>query len=119
MDIDNNFLMMLAIGRKCIVLDCTSRKKKNNTSRACWQGLAWIRYCLNKIWFNKETELKYGMKAYFDEQYRLLDKCTKNKIKYYRKFLKTDSLDLHYLCKPTDNDGKTEFYKSIVDKYLC
>ncbi len=117
-EIDNNFLMHLAIGTQCIVLDCTSRKKKNNTSRACWQGLAWLEYCLNRIWFKKETKVKYGMEIYFNEQYKLLDKCTKNKLRYFRKFLKTDKLDLHHLCEPTDNDGKEEFYQMLVNKYL-
>jgi hypothetical protein len=53
-DLDNNFLMKLAIGKECVVLDFTSRKKKNNTSRACWQGIPWIKYCLSRLWFEKE-----------------------------------------------------------------
>jgi hypothetical protein len=117
-DLDNNFLMKLAIGRKCIVLDCTSRKNKNNTSRACWQGLSWIKYCLYRTWFYKEIELEQGMTPYFRTQYNALPRFIRRKLKYYRKFLRTNELDLHYVCRPTDNDGNDEFYRMIVDKYL-
>jgi hypothetical protein len=118
LDLDNNFLMKLAIGRKCCVIDFTSRKLKNNTSRACWQGLSWIKYCLNKAWFNNEIQLPNGMHTYFSEQYKLLNRCTKKKLKYYRKFLLTNRVDLGYICEPTDNDGNVEYYKEIVKKYL-
>lgn len=117
-DLDNNFLMKLAIGRKCCVMDFTSRKSKNNKSRAIWQGLAWIRYCLHRIWFNREIALQFGMDRYFREQYRTLSDCTKRKLKYYRKFLRNDKLRLGTICEPTDNDGKCEFYQEIVRKYL-
>lgn len=117
-DLDNNFLMKLAIGRKCLVFDFTSRKKKNNVSRACWQGIAWIKYCLNRIWFNREIECDYGMHKCFQIHFSKLSKCTLRKIKYYRKFIMTDDIYLDYTCEPTDNDSKTEFYQEIVRKYL-
>lgn len=116
-DLDNNFLMKLAIGKECIVLDCTSRKKKNNTSRACWQGLAWIEYCLNKVWFKRNIKLKYGMHTCFEEHFKKLNYVTQKKLKYYRKFLLTDDIKLRYMCMPTDNDSNTEFYRGIVKKY--
>ena len=117
-DLDNNFLMKLAIGRKCCVFDFTSRKSKGNKSRAIWQGLSWIEYCLYRVWFNKRIKFNFGMHKYFDQEFAKLSGCTKRKLKYYRKFLRLDELRLHHICDGTDNDGKCDFYKAIVDKYL-
>lgn len=117
-DLDNNFLMKLAIGRKCCVFDFTSRKSKKNKSRAIWQGLAWIEYVLYRVWFGREIKLKFGMHMYFREQYKTLSDCTKRKLKYYRKFLRLDNIRLGHICDATDNDGKCEFYQEIVRKYL-
>ena len=117
-DLDANFLMKLAIGKECVVLDCTSRKKKGNKSRACWQGLSWIRYCLNRIWFKRHITLDYGMHKCFEEHFLKLSSGTRKKIKYFRKFVLTNDINLRYICYPTDNDSKTEFYQKIVKKYL-
>lgn len=115
-DLDNNFLMKLAIGKTCVVVDYTSRKKKNNTSRACWQGIAWIKYCLNRIWFNREIKCKYGMHKCFEHHFSKLTRETKNKIKYYHKFIMKDDIDLRFECGPTDYDSDTEFYVGLIRK---
>jgi hypothetical protein len=117
-DLDNNFLMKLAIGKECVILDFTSRKKKNNVSRACWQGIPWIEYCLNRLWFGKRIECKYGMHKCFEHHFSKLSSCTKRKIKYYRKFVLTNSINLRYVCGPTDNDSNTKYYQSLIKKYL-
>lgn len=117
-DLDNNFLMKLAIGKTCVVLDCTSRKLKGNVSRACWQGLEWIRYCLERIWFKRKIKCDMGMHVHFEREFNKLSKFTLKKLKYYRKFLKCDEVSLEYLCEPTIHDGDDEFYKKIVYKYL-
>lgn len=117
-DLDNNFLMKLAIGRECVVLDMTSRKIKNNTSRACWQGLSWIKYCLNRVWFKREIELEYNMHLYFRQEFLKLNKCTIKKLKYYRKFIMVDDINLRYVCGPTDHDSDLEYYQKLVKRYL-
>ena len=117
-EVDNNLLMHLALGRKCCIFDMTSRKQKNNVSRALWQGVPWITYALNRVWFNKETEHKYGMHCHFKAEYACLTKPTKSRLKYYRKFLLTDKIDLGYICEAADHDGDCEFYQDIVEKYL-
>ena len=114
LDLDNNFLMKLAIGEKCCVLDFTSRHRKNGASRAIWQGLSWIRYCLERAWFKTEIELPHGMHLYFRDQYNELTRPTKKKLKYYRKFLLTKSIDLCYICRPTVHDGDCEYYKNLL-----
>ena len=50
-DLDYGFLMDLAIGNKCIVID----RSKRGTSRAIFQGLEFIKYALNKVWFNEDA----------------------------------------------------------------
>ena len=115
---DNNLLMKLAIGKHCIIFDCTSRKLKGNTSRACWQGLSWLQYCLEKVWFNREIKCDRGMHVHFEREFKKLSRCTLKKLKYFRKFLKCDEVKLGYICEPTEHDGDIEFYQKIVDKYL-
>lgn len=117
-EVDNNLLMKLAIGKYCVIFDCTSRKLKGNVSRACWQGLSWLEYCLEKIWFNREMKYDRGMHFHFEKEFKKLSRCTLKKLKYFRKFLKCDKVNLGYFCEPTDNDGNIEYYKKIIDKYL-
>ncbi len=117
-EVCNNILMHLALGRKVCIFDCTSRKKKGNVSRALWQGIPWITYCLERAWFNRETSAKYGMHCHFKEQYESMDRPTKQRLKYYRKFLNTDKIDLGYICDGTDNDGNCEYYQELVRRYL-
>lgn len=115
---DNNILMHLALGRKVCIFDCTSRKIKNNISRAMWQGIPWLMYCLERIWFKRETSTQYGMHNNFKDQYACLTRPTKSRLKYYRKWLKTDKINLGYICYPTDHDSDFEYYQEIVRKYL-
>lgn len=117
-DLDNNFLMKLAIGRECIVLDYTSRKKKNNASRACWQGLSWIRYVVNRIWFNRHITCDYGMHLCFSNHFLKLSATTRKKIKYFKKFVMVDDINLRYICGPTKHDSDFEYYIGLVKKYM-
>ena len=117
-EVDNNLLMHLALGRRCCIFDFTSRKMKGNVSRACWQGIPWIIYCLERAWFKHESTFEYGMHVNFREQYNKMSKLTKRRLKYYRKWLKTSEVDLGYICESTNHDGDIEYYKRIVEKYL-
>jgi hypothetical protein len=87
MVLSDDFLMNVALGHECIVYDYGARKK---VPRSVWQGLEWIKFVLYKIWYNKVYEVKGRLnkstQQYFDEQYNLLSKKVKNKIKYYKKF---------------------------------
>ena len=48
-DLDNNLLMNLALGNKCIVYDFGARKK---VSRALYQGVELLKFVLNKRWLD-------------------------------------------------------------------
>jgi len=113
-ELDYNFLFDLAIGKKCIVVDYSSKKDK---PRAIYQGLEWIKYVINRIWFNREI-IPYvrgtNVTKYFRQCYRAISKSTRKKIKYFRKFLLTDEIKIEVICQRTNNDNNIDFYKSIL-----
>jgi hypothetical protein len=81
-DLDNDFLMNLAIGNTCIVYDCSNKRK---IPRSLYQGLKFIIYILNLIWFNKNKKIivnNVNCQNYFYQEYKKLNKqiLKKNKI---------------------------------------
>lgn len=116
-DLDNGLLFDLAIGKNCYIIDYAQRKK---IPRALFQGVEWIKFVLNKVWLNREYKpLIRGNDAsrYFAEQYKLLDKITLNKIKYYKKFINTDEINLFPVSKQTANDGNYIYYAELCKAY--
>lgn len=120
MDLDNDLLMHLALGYKCVIHDKASRS--GNVSRACWYGIPWIKYCLERVWFNripKETIVKtFNLAKYFAQQYKKLGTSEKRKLKYYKKFLMTNSVNLEYQCCHTEHDGDHNYYRNLAEKFV-
>lgn len=118
-DLDHNFLMSLALGKKCIVYDFGAKAK---TSKAIYIGIEWVRYVLNKRWFAKETRLiiknKDVTEYFYKTYYTKLTKRTKKRIDYYKKFLLTENLNLLTITDSTTNDNKPEIYKEIIKGYI-
>lgn len=114
-EVDNNLLMLLALGKTVCIWDCTSRKLKGNDSRACWQGVSWLNYALDRAWFNKHGIYAHGMHKCFQEKYAKLSKPTLKRLKYYRKFLQTDEIKLGYKCRQAKHDGNYKYYSKIVE----
>lgn len=117
--LDSNFLMYLALGYKCIVIDYASRSP-NRPSRAQWQGLTLIKYVLCRRWFDKEVEIYFDRRKlsdYFKQVYCTLSKSNLKKIDYFKKFLMTNEIDLEIISNPTDKDGKIDFYKEILSEW--
>lgn len=117
-DLDYNFLMDVALGYTVIVCDASPHKM---FSRALYQGVEFIKYALNRIWLNKMT-IPYlkGIRCdkYFNEEFNKLDKSTLKKIKYLRKFLNTDKIDIICISTATTHDGDYNYFKKLlVDKY--
>ena len=117
MDLDYDFLLHLALGFRCVVYDFT-RRGKNKKSRAMWQGMEWVKYVLNRIWFDQETQAENGMHKFFQQQSRKLSKRTRRKIKYFRKFLKTDKLTIEIVCNLTKHDGEYCYFSTLLDRWL-
>lgn len=116
-DLDYDFLLNLAVGNKCIVYDYSAHKEN---SRALYQAIPWIKYCLDRIWF--KVEHKAFVKGidttkYFNEEFRKLSSKAEKKLKYFRKFLLTDEIFLQTVCKKTTIDSKYDIYKQILKNY--
>ena len=115
MDLDNNFLLHVALGFDCIIYDYTHHGKE---SRACWQGVEFVKYCLNRIWFGR-MQTSSNFSTYFNEQFCKLTKSVRKKLKYYRKFLLTDEIKIECICEKTNLDGKYEEYRKILKQFYA
>lgn len=116
-ELDYNFLLDLALGEEVVVIDYGANKP---VPRACYQGIEWVKYALNKCWFGKEEKAivrGYDSTNYFRECYAKLDKRTLKKLEYFKKFLMTSELHLEYKTKSTDKDGDYDYYKDILKTY--
>jgi hypothetical protein len=116
--LDSNFLMWLALGYECVVYDFGAR---NDTSKAVYYGLEWIRYVLNKRWFNKNT-IPYvkgkNVEMVFSTYYSEINSKTKRQLDYYKKFLMTDEIQLSAITSATYIDNQPENYFKILQQYL-
>ena len=113
-NISDDFLMNVALGNECIVYDYGANKK---ISRAVWQGLEWIKFCLYKIWYDSNYKLEGRSNKsdnYFHEQFINLDKKTLKRIKYYRKFLSNKEINITSVTNSTSHDNDINFYKNIL-----
>lgn len=113
-DLDYQFLLDLALGEDVVVLDCSPKK---DVSRALYQGVEWLKYVLNRRWFDREEDCfvkSNKVNNYFNEEYKLLSRRAKNKLDYLKKFLLTDKIYLQGICKGTSMDSNYEGYKQIL-----
>lgn len=115
LSISDDFLMNLALGNKCVVYDYGAKK---DVPRAIWMGLEWILYVCHKRWSidNYKPLTKRGGRTekFFEEQYYKLDKSTKRKIDYYKKYLMIDKLNVEIVTSSTKNDSNNDYYINII-----
>ena len=117
-DLDYNFLLWLAQGKRCIVYDYSSKKA---VTRACYQGIEFIKFVLNKRWLNKDyipIVRSNNVFKYFDEVYRKLEDRTFKKLDYFKKFLNTEKIHLSFECKRTTYDGNYEWYSEKLRRWI-
>lgn len=117
-DLDYNFLLDLALGYNVKVFDTSARKKE---SRAMYQGLKFVEYVLNRVWFNKIIKVECRGKdcnKYFAEAYKTVPNNIMKKVKYLRKFLNTDKIHLSSYCITTKHDGDYEYYRKTLLKSI-
>lgn len=113
-DLDNNLLINLALGNECIIYDYNSRHL-NKPPRAIWQGLNFVITVLYFIWFNKEYEdTDPALLNYFKIEYNKLSPTVIKRLKYFRRYLMTDKLNIKTICKYTKNDGNYKYYSEIL-----
>jgi len=116
-DLDYEFLMSLALGYNCIVYDYSQRKE---CPRACWQGIPFIIYVLQRRWFGKKGPVwirEMNVEPYFEQVYYGLNKKTKKKLDYFKKFLICEDIRLQYKGKRTRLDGQYEEFKRILKTF--
>ena len=111
-EIDNNFLMWLALGREVVVVDFSAKKK---TPRALYQGLEWIWFCCCKAWGMPTDAIVNGVNCtqYFEEEWRKINDKKKNRFKYFRKFLNNPKRPT-VISGRTDFDGDYEYFSRLV-----
>lgn len=113
-DLDNDFLMNLAIGNECFVYDFGQK----GVPRALWQGLKFIEYAVTRCWFGVEIKAKVrggtDSTVYFREQYELLSERTLKKLEYFKKFLLKDSVCIIVCGEKTTNDSRYDLYKEVL-----
>ena len=117
-ELDHNFLMWLALGYECVVYDFGA---KSETSKAVYHGLEWVRYVLNRRWFNLKTiplVRTKNVSSSFERYYSQLSRTIKRKIDYYKKFLMTNELKLSSVTSATNNDNKPDFYLNVLSKTI-
>jgi len=116
-DLDGNLLVNLALGNRCIICD----SGKRGVTRAQWQGVEWIRYALNRAWYNRQTEVnarRHNVTKYFSDVYASLDKKTIRRLKYYGKFLHTTSPNLEIMNRITNQDGDSGYFKELLWEHM-
>jgi hypothetical protein len=112
--LSEDLLLNLALGNNCIIYDYGANRQ---VPRAIWQGVEWIKFILNKRWFNNDYVPEGRMRGgqgYFDEVYRNLSSTSMSKIKYFRKYLDTPDINLKFICSPTQKDSNVEYYRSLL-----
>lgn len=116
--LDHNFIISLALGYNCVVYDYGAQC---DFSKAIYFGLEWVRYFLNRRWFNQIIRPKIKDKfvdEYFEAEYGKISKKTKKRIDYYKSYLITDNIYLEGITKSTNNDNNIEYYRSIISRNI-
>lgn len=110
-NLDNNFLMWLALGKEITIVDYSARKL---VPRSLYQGLEWVWFALSKSW-NLEPYIPIVHEAnclkYFEQEYRNLSKDTLKRLKYFRKFLNNPQKP-SIISAQTDKDGDYEYLRT-------
>lgn len=126
-DLDHNLLLHLAIGTECEICDCGTNRK---FSKTLYYGVPLIEYCLNRYWYgidsipyrftrNCLTKLRTNefISIYEDiflKNWSKEKEKVRIKLKYYKKFLNANRINIKVNGKSTDMDGKYSFYKEYL-----
>lgn len=109
--VPDEMLLRLALGEECRVYDYGARKP---ASRACWQGLEWVRYALTRRWTGEVLQpagRASSMGPYLDEQYRQLGERTRRRLDYHAALAggQPGRPVIIAVSGPTDRDGDREW----------
>jgi len=130
-DLDNNFLMNLVIGNKCIVYDCGTNRKMSKT---IYLGVPMINYVLSKFFdlelppairysrtgleqFNETTFYNSIYDNLFNHNCRNEKLSLKHKLKYYKKFINCTKIKLTGISVATTHDGDYAYYSNLLNQH--
>jgi len=121
-ELDYNFLMDLATGKRCLVLDTSAHKQ---VGKVIYHGIPLITAVLDRFWYGRQTpytvkgndhtkifEVQY--QRYFHRDKTKEKEQVKSKLRYFNKFLTGDKVLLQGNSFQTENDNKHDFYTKIV-----
>ncbi len=115
-NISDEFLLRLALGEKCTIFDYSNKRQ---IPRSIWQGLEWVKFALCFNWFCEIYQpigRVSSSQNYFLSQYQRLPRRITTKLRYYRKYLKTQKLYVYAVTTKTSNDGNYIFYSKCLTK---
>jgi hypothetical protein len=111
-------LLRLAMGEECRIYDYGANKP---ISRACWQGLEWVRYVLCRRWLGKRIQPRGRsslMSGYFEEQYKLaLSDRALRRLDYFANMAKPSRYPfITVVCAQTDKDGDSGYFMNCLQE---
>lgn len=138
-NLSDDLLMNLALGNQCVIYDFGMYF---DTPRSIWEGIPWIKYALNRAWFDQETDYfitrwrhrgKYipgkiilkeekhpkNYKIFFRNRYDRMDERVHEKLSYYKTYLDCATINLLGFSRKTEHDGDSAFYKKILKDCQC
>lgn len=124
-DLDHNFLMSLALGRRCVVYDMGTNRP---SSKVIYYGIPLIRYALNRLWYGlnppvvlagrgKGVDVRVcfeGIYSWLFIQGDALRGVVKKKLNYYRHFLGAAAVDLVGVSWATARDGDRDYHRRVL-----
>jgi|WetSurSiteA1Bulk_404760.scaffolds.fasta_scaffold00108_35 hypothetical protein len=113
--LDANFLVRIASGIDIEVYDTTSRY--SDVSRALWQGLPLINYCLYRAWLGEGVTTFFKTQdttKYCNRVWAELPRSSKNKLKYFGRFCNGNIGKIIPVCKKSIHDGQEGWWKEIL-----
>lgn len=111
--LSDELLFYLAIGEECVIVDASTKPLRSSIARI---GIPVIIYVLSRIWLKEKPKLEMFDVKYLEKIYRSLNRSTRNKLKYYRKFLLTNKIRLNCFVGFTKRDGKYNFFKKRIQE---
>jgi hypothetical protein len=116
--VPDEMLLRLAMGEECRIYDYGANKP---ISRACWQGLEWVRYVLCRRWLGKRIQPRGRsslMSGYFEEQYKLaLSDRALRRLDYFANMAKPSRYPfITVVCAQTDKDGDSGYFMNCLQE---
>lgn len=110
--LSDDLLFSLATGHECIIIDGSS----NRSSKVIRIFIPVFSYIINRLWFRRFIYPHKMNKEFLEKIYKSLSRKTKKKIRYFSKFINTNSIDLKGVSFKTFHDGDYGFYSKLFRK---